>query len=182
MTDFYDESGQSAKKFLIRKPLNGGKFRSGFGMRRHPIHGYTKMHRGVDWAAPRGTPIMAAGSATVEKAGWSSGYGRRVELRHTNGYTTTYNHMTGFANGIHEGARVSQGQVIGYVGSTGLSTGPHLHYEVLVNGRYMDPMRIKLPKGRTLDGEMRATFEAERYRIDTLLDRARKPSRIAAIN
>ncbi|MCX2725220.1 M23 family metallopeptidase [Roseibium salinum] len=182
VTDFYDESGQSAKKFLIRKPLNGGKFRSGFGMRRHPIHGYTKMHRGVDWAAPRGTPIMAAGSATVEKAGWSSGYGRRVELRHTNGYTTTYNHMTGFANGIHEGARVSQGQVIGYVGSTGLSTGPHLHYEVLVNGRYMDPMRIKLPKGRTLDGEMRATFEAERYRIDTLLDRARKPSRIAAIN
>ncbi|WP_298985397.1 M23 family metallopeptidase [uncultured Roseibium sp.] len=180
--DFYDNSGQSAKKFLIRKPLNGGKFRSGFGMRRHPIHKYTKMHRGVDWSAPRGTPIMAAGNGTVQKAGWSSGYGRRIELRHTNGYTTTYNHMTGFAKGVREGARVTQGQIIGYVGSTGLSTGPHLHYEVLVNGRYMDPMRIKLPKGRTLDGEMRTAFEAERYRVDTLIDRARKPSRVAAIN
>ncbi|MCK7612538.1 M23 family metallopeptidase [Roseibium sediminicola] len=182
VTDFYDASGQSAKKFLIRKPLNGGKFRSGFGMRRHPIHGYTKMHRGVDWSAPRGTPIMAAGNGVIEKAGWSSGYGRRIELRHTNGYTTTYNHMTGFAKGIQEGSRVTQGQIIGYVGSTGLSTGPHLHYEVLVNGRYMDPMRIKLPKGRTLDGEMRTAFETERYRVETLLDRARKPSRIAAVN
>lgn len=182
VTDFYDESGQSAKKFLIRKPLNGGKFRSGFGMRRHPIHKYTKMHRGVDWSAPRGTPIMAAGNGVIEKAGWSSGYGRRIELRHTNGYTTTYNHMTGFAKGMREGVRVSQGQIIGYVGSTGLSTGPHLHYEVLVNGRYMDPMRIKLPKGRTLDGEMRTAFETERYRVETLLDRARKPSRLAALN
>jgi len=128
VTDFYDASGQSAKKFLIRKPLNGGKFRSGFGMRRHPIHKYTKMHRGVDWSAPRGTPIMAAGNGVVQKAGWSSGYGRRIELRHTNGYTTTYNHMTGFAKGVREGVRVTQGQIIGYVGSTGLSTGPHLHY------------------------------------------------------
>lgn len=182
VTDFYDDSGQSAKKFLIRKPLNGGKFRSGFGMRRHPIHKYTKMHRGVDWSAPRGTPIMAAGNGVVQKAGWSSGYGRRIELRHTNGYTTTYNHMTGFAKGVQEGVRVTQGQIIGYVGSTGLSTGPHLHYEVLVNGRYMDPMRIKLPKGRTLEGEMRTAFETERYRVETLLDRARKPSRIAAVN
>ncbi|MHA7776294.1 M23 family metallopeptidase [Roseibium sp. M-1] len=182
ITDFYDATGQSAKKFLIRKPLNGGTFRSGFGMRRHPIHRYTKMHTGVDWAAPRGTPIMAAGNGTIEKAGWSSGYGRRIELRHTNGYTTTYNHMSGFASGIQEGARVTQGQIVGYVGSTGLSTGPHLHYEVLVNGRYMDPMRVKLPKGRTLNGEMRTAFEEERYRIDTLMDRVRKPSRIAAIN
>ncbi|TYC53393.1 M23 family metallopeptidase [Rhodobacterales bacterium] len=182
VTDYYDASGQSAKKFLIRKPLNGGKFRSGFGMRRHPIHKYTKMHRGVDWAAPRGTPIMAAGNGTIVKAGWSSGYGRRIELRHTNGYTTTYNHMTGFAKGIQQGGRVSQGQIIGYVGSTGLSTGPHLHYEVLVNGRYVDPMRIKLPKGRTLEGEIRASFEAERYRVDELLERARRPSRVAAVN
>lgn len=182
VTDFYDASGQSAKKFLVRKPLNGGKFRSGFGMRRHPIHKYTKMHLGVDWSAPRGTPIIAAGNGVVLKAGWSSGYGRRIELRHTNGYTTTYNHMSGFGKGIKEGTKVTQGQIIGYVGSTGLSTGPHLHYEVLVNGRYMDPMRIKLPKGRTLDGQMRASFEAERYRIDTLLERVRKPSRIASIN
>jgi len=182
VTDFYDATGQSAKKFLIRKPLNGGNFRSGFGMRRHPIHKYTKMHTGVDWAASRGTPIMAAGNGTIEKAGWSSGYGRRIELRHTNGYTTTYNHMSGFASGIQEGVRVTQGQIIGYVGSTGLSTGPHLHYEVLVNGRYMDPMRVKLPKGRTLNGEMRTAFEEERYRVETLMDRVRKPSRIAAIN
>ncbi|MBN9673931.1 M23 family metallopeptidase [Roseibium aggregatum] len=182
VTDFYDASGQSAKKFLIRKPVNGGKFRSGFGMRRHPIYKYTKFHRGVDWAAARGTPILAAGNGTIAKAGWSSGYGRRIELRHTNGYTTTYNHMSGFAKGMKEGVRVSQGQVIGYIGSTGLSTGPHLHYEVLVNGRYVDPMRIKLPKGRTLEGEMRASFEAERYRVDALLDRARKPSRLAAVN
>ena len=181
-TDFYDGSGQSAKKFLVRKPLNGGKFRSGFGMRRHPILKYTRMHRGVDWSAPRGTPIIAAGNGTVVKSGWASGYGRRVELRHTNGYVTTYSHMTGFGKGIREGARVTQGQVIGYVGSTGLSTGPHLHYEVLVNGRYVDPMRIKLPKGRTLDGEVRTSFEEERYRVDTLLERARKPSRVAAVN
>lgn len=182
VTDFYDESGQSAKKFLIRKPVNGGKFRSGFGMRRHPILKYTRMHRGVDWSASRGTPIIAAGNGTVVKAGWASGYGRRVELRHTNGYVTTYSHMTSFAKGVREGTRVTQGQIIGYVGSTGLSTGPHLHYEVLVNGRYVDPMRIKLPKGRTLDGEIRTNFETERYRIDTLLERARKPSRVAAVN
>lgn len=182
VTDFYDESGQSAKKFLIRKPVNGGKFRSGFGMRRHPILKYTRMHRGVDWSASRGTPIIAAGNGTVVKAGWASGYGRRVELRHTNGYVTTYSHMTSFAKGVRDGTRVTQGQIIGYVGSTGLSTGPHLHYEVLVNGRYVDPMRIKLPKGRTLDGEIRTNFETERYRIDTLLERARKPSRVAAVN
>lgn len=182
VTDFYDASGQSAKKFLVRKPVNGGKFRSGFGMRRHPILKYTRMHRGVDWSASRGTPIIAAGNGSVIKAGWASGYGRRVELRHTNGYVTTYSHMTSFGKGIREGTRVTQGQIIGYVGSTGLSTGPHLHYEVLVNGRYVDPMRIKLPKGRTLDGEMRTSFETERYRVDTLLERARKPSRVAAVN
>lgn len=182
VTDYYDASGQSAKKFLVRKPLTGGRFTSGFGMRRHPIYKYAKMHRGVDWAAPRGTPIFAAGNGLVIKAGWTSGYGRRVELQHTNGYVTTYNHMSGFGKGIKKGVRVKQGQIVGYLGSTGLSTGPHLHYEVLVNGRYVDPMRIKLPKGRTLEGQMRANFEAERFRIDTLLDRVRKPSRIAALN
>ncbi|MTH99245.1 M23 family metallopeptidase [Roseibium sp. RKSG952] len=181
MVDYYDENGQSAKKFLMRKPISSGRFRSGFGMRRHPIHGYKKMHTGVDWAAPRGTPIMAAGNATVVKAGWSSGYGRRIELRHVNGYKTTYNHMTGFAKGIKEGVTVAQGQVIGYVGSTGLSTGPHLHYEVKVNDRFVDPMRIKLPRGRVLDGDMLAAFETERHRIDALLENARRPSRIAAV-
>jgi len=178
--DFYDANGQSAKKFLMRKPVSDGRFRSGFGMRRHPIHKYSKMHTGVDWAAPRGTPIMVAGNGTIIKAGWSSGYGRRIEVRHANGYTTTYNHMSAFAKGMSEGTSVRQGQIIGYVGSTGLSTGPHLHYEVMVNKRYVDPMRIRLPRGRVLEGDMLAKFEAERLRIDTLLDRARRPSRVAS--
>ncbi|NVK36065.1 MAG: M23 family metallopeptidase [Rhodobacteraceae bacterium] len=177
--DFYDGNGQSANKFLMRKPVSDGQFRSGFGMRRHPILKYRKMHTGVDWAAKRGTPIMAAGNGVIKKAGWSSSYGRRIELSHANGYTTTYNHMTAFAKGITEGMRVSQGQIIGYVGSTGLSTGPHLHYEVMVNNRYVDPMRIRLPRGRILDGEMLDKFEAERARIDSLLERGRRPSLIA---
>jgi len=178
--DYYDENGQSAKKFLMRKPLSTGRFRSGFGMRRHPIHKIRRMHTGVDWAASRGTPIMAAGNGKITKAGWSSGYGRRIELRHANGYTTTYSHMTGFAKGIREGGEVSQGQIIGYVGSTGLSTGPHLHYEVKVNGRFVDPMRIRLPRGRVLEGDMLTAFEQERQRIDTLIERARVPSRVAS--
>lgn len=177
--DFYDANGQSANKFLMRKPVSSGTFRSGFGMRRHPILKYRKMHTGVDWAAPRGTPIMAAGKGTIVQQGWSSSYGRNIHIRHANGYTTTYNHMTAFAQNVHEGMQVSQGQIIGYVGSTGLSTGPHLHYEVLVNNRYVDPMRIRLPRGRVLDGEMLAKFEDERTRIDSLLDRGRRPSRIA---
>jgi len=180
IVDYYDENGQSAKKFLMRKPLSTGRFRSGFGMRRHPIHKIRRMHTGVDWAASRGTPIMAAGNGKITKAGWSSGYGRRIELRHANGYTTTYSHMTGFAKGIREGGEVSQGQIIGYVGSTGLSTGPHLHYEVKVNGRFVDPMRIRLPRGRVLDGDMLTAFVQERQRIDALIDRARVPSRVAS--
>ena len=180
VVDYYDANGQSAKKFLVRKPVSGGRFRSGFGMRRHPIHKYRKMHTGVDWAASRGTPILAAGNGTVIKAGWSSGYGRRIEIRHVNGYTTTYSHQSGFAKGIKKGVRVQQGQIIGYVGSTGLSTGPHLHYEVKVNGRYVDPMRIRLPRGRVLEGEILTAFETERMRIETLLDQARRPSRVAS--
>ncbi|MFN4009762.1 MAG: M23 family metallopeptidase [Pannonibacter sp.] len=178
--DYYDEAGRSAKKFLMRKPLSGGTFRSGFGMRRHPIHGFAKMHTGVDWSASRGVPIMAAGNGTVIKSQWVSGYGKRVEIRHANGYVTTYSHMNDFAGGITEGARVNQGQIIGYVGSTGLSTGPHLHYEVLVNANFVDPMRIRLPRGRVLEGEMLAAFEAERDRIDALLDRGQRPSRLAS--
>ncbi|WP_417695351.1 M23 family metallopeptidase [Roseibium sp.] len=179
--DYYDGNGQSAKKFLMRKPVSEGRFVSGFGMRRHPIHKYSKMHTGVDWAASRGTPIMAAGNGTIEKLGWSSSYGRRIELQHANGYTTTYNHMTAFAKGLSEGSKIRQGQIIGYVGSTGLSTGPHLHYEVKVNNRFVDPMRIRLPRGRVLDGDMLAAFRAEQRRVDTLLDKAQKPSRLAAI-
>lgn len=178
--DYYDEEGRSAKKFLMRKPLSGGTFRSGFGVRQHPVYGFGKMHTGVDWSAPRGTPIMASGNGTIIKAGWESGYGKRVELRHANGYVTTYNHMNDFGPGIKEGGRVTQGQIIGYVGSTGLSTGPHLHYEVLVNNNFVDPMRIRLPRGRVLDGGMLANFEQERTRIDALLERGQKPSRFAS--
>ncbi|NRG17195.1 M23 family metallopeptidase [Rhizobiales bacterium] len=180
VVDFYDETGKSAKKFLMRKPLSGGRFRSAFGLRKHPILGSVKMHNGVDWAAGRGTPIMAAGDGTVIKAKWAAGYGRRIEIKHANGYVTTYSHQSQFAKGIREGARVSQGQVIGYIGSTGLSTGPHLHYEVLVNGRFVNPMRIRLPRGRVLEGDMLAAFERERDRIDALIERGSGPSRVAS--
>ncbi|MCS0504919.1 M23 family metallopeptidase [Ancylobacter mangrovi] len=170
VVDFYDETGKSAKKFLLRKPLGGGVLRSPFGMRRHPILGYSRLHTGVDWADRTGTPIYAAGNGTVTKAAWTSGYGRRIEIQHANGYMTTYSHQSRFAKGIHAGVRVRQGQVIGYIGSTGLSTGSHLHYEVLVNGRFVDPMRVRLPRGRALDGKILVEFEKERQRIDDLID------------
>lgn len=168
--DFYDETGKSAQKFLMRKPMNGGELRSGFGARSHPILGYVKMHTGVDWAAPYGTPIMASGNGVVIDAGWqNSGYGRMVRIRHANGYVTGYAHMSGIARNVTVGANVIQGQVIGYVGSTGLSTGPHLHYEVSVNDRLVDPLRIKLPRGRELSGKMLSEFKKERGRIDALM-------------
>jgi murein DD-endopeptidase MepM/ murein hydrolase activator NlpD len=178
LVDYYDETGKSAKKFLVRKPVLAGIMRSGFGLRRHPILGYTKMHTGVDWAAPSGTPIYASGNGTVEKVGWESGYGKYIQVRHNNGYETAYGHMTAYARGIAEGTRVRQGQVIGFVGSTGLSTGSHLHYEILVNGRFVDPMRIKLPRGRVLEGALLANFDKERERLDGIM--ARKPARVAS--
>jgi murein DD-endopeptidase MepM/ murein hydrolase activator NlpD len=178
LVDYYDENGKSAKKFLVRKPVIAGIMRSGFGLRRHPILGYTKVHTGVDWAAPSGTPIYAAGNGTIEKEGWESGYGKYIRIRHNNGYETAYGHMSAYARGIEEGKRVRQGQVIGFVGSTGLSTGSHVHYEILVNGRFVDPMRIKLPRGRELTGSMLANFEQERERLDGIM--ARKPARVAS--
>ncbi|WP_208976306.1 M23 family metallopeptidase [Polycladidibacter stylochi] len=167
--DFYDRRGKSAKKFLLRKPIASGRFTSGFGMRRHPIRKKRVLHTGVDWAAPRGTPILAAGKGEVIKAGWGGGYGRRVLIRHANGYVTTYNHMSKIADDLKRGDQVYQGQVIGYVGTTGLSTGNHLHYEVKVNGRFVNPLKIKLPKGRTLTGPLLTAFERERDRIDALI-------------
>jgi len=178
LVDYYDETGKSAKKFLVRKPLLAGIMRSGFGLRRHPVLGYTKMHTGVDWAADSGTPIYASGNGTIDKVGWESGYGKYIRIRHNNGYETAYGHMTAFARGMDEGTRVRQGQVIGFVGSTGLSTGSHLHYEILVNGRFVDPMRIKLPRGRVLEGAILASFEQERERLDGIM--ARKPARVAS--
>jgi murein DD-endopeptidase MepM/ murein hydrolase activator NlpD len=166
IVDYYDETGKSAKKFLVRKPVNNAIMRSGFGSRRHPILGYVKMHTGVDWATAYGTPIFASGNGVVEVAGVEGGYGKYVKLKHNNGYETAYGHMSAFAKGLEPGKRVRQGQVIGFVGSTGQSTGPHVHYEILVNGRFVDPMRIKLPRGRSLDGQLLAGFEKERDRLD----------------
>jgi murein DD-endopeptidase MepM/ murein hydrolase activator NlpD len=179
LIDFYDENGRSTRKFLVRKPIAWGEMRSGFGYRRHPILGYAKMHTGVDWAAPIGTPIFAAGSGTIIKAEWDAGYGRRVEVQHANGYVTAYNHMSGFARGIKEGLRIKQGQVLGFLGSSGLSTGPHLHYEVMVNGHFVDPMRVKLARTREFDGKMLASFSRERDRIEGLM--AKAPNATAAL-
>ena len=167
--DYYDQAGKSAQKFLVRKPVAQGRFSSSFGMRRHPILKRYRLHTGVDWAAPTGTPIMAAGDGVVKTIGTRAGYGRSITMTHTNGYVTTYNHMSGYAKGLKAGERVPQGQVIGFVGSTGLSTGPHLHFEVLVNDRFVDPMKIRLPRGRELQGTGLVAFEQERERIDDLL-------------
>ena len=138
-------------------------------MRRHPILGYSRMHWGVDWSAPRGTPIIAPGNGTVVKAGWSNGYGKQTIIQHANGYKTSYSHQTKFASGIKPGAKVRQGQIIGYVGTTGLSTGPHLHYEMWVNNTRVDPMRVRLPQGKVLGGSDLEAFKRERDRINALL-------------
>ncbi len=170
VVDYYDETGKSAKKFLVRKPVASAIMRSGFGARRHPILGYVKMHTGVDWAAPYGTPIFATGNGVVEKAEWEGGYGKYVRIKHNNGYETAYGHMSAFAKGLEPGKRVRQGQVIGFVGSTGRSTGAHVHYEILVNSRFVDPMRVRLPRGRSLDGMILAGFEKERDRLEAMMN------------
>ncbi|MAY62315.1 MAG: peptidase M24 [Rhizobiales bacterium] len=169
--DYYDAEGKSAKLFLLRNPVPNGRFTSGFGMRRHPILGYSRMHSGTDWAAPRGTPIICTGNGTVIKASWDSGgYGRQTLIQHANGYVTSYNHQSKIADGVVPGAKVRQGQVIGYVGSTGLSTGPHLHYEMIVNGRKVDAMRVRLPEGKALEEKALTAFTRERDRINALLN------------
>ncbi len=178
VVDFYDETGKSAKKFLVRKPVSNAIMRSPFGGRRHPILGYTKMHTGVDWATAYGTPIFASGNGVIEKAEWSGGYGKYIRIKHPNGYETAYGHMSAYAKGMEPGKRVRQGQVIGFVGSTGLSTGAHVHYEILVNGRFVDPMRVKLPRGRSLEGGLLASFEQERDRLDATMS-TRPGARVA---
>ena len=177
MVDFYDDNGRSMRKFLVRKPIAEGDMTSPFGMRFHPILHYARMHTGVDWAAPIGTPIYAAGNGVIIKAGWDGGYGRRVEIQHANGYVTAYNHMSSFGRGIAEGGHVVQGQTVGYLGDSGLATGPHLHYEVIINGNFVDPMAIKLPRTREFDGRMLAAFKRERERIDQLMGES--PSAVA---
>jgi len=179
LIDYFDEAGKSAKQFLLRKPMTGGRFTSPFGFRYHPILGYGRPHTGVDWADKVGSPIFAAGNGIILKASWDSGYGNRVEIQHTNGFVTTYNHMSAYARGLTPGTRVRQGQVIGFLGSTGLSTGPHLHYEVIINGHFVDPLRIKLPRGRELDGKMLADFNRERQHDDDISGRFIDPARMA---
>jgi len=167
--DFYDIKGKSITKSLMKTPINGARLSSSFGMRKHPILGYNKMHRGTDFAAPSGTPIMASGSGTITRARWCGGGGNCIKIKHNSTYETIYAHMKAFARGMKEGRKVKQGQIIGYVGSTGLSTGPHLHYEVLVNGKKVNSQRLKLPSGKILSGEERKQFELDRIKIDLKL-------------
>ncbi|WP_440677356.1 peptidoglycan DD-metalloendopeptidase family protein [Candidatus Pelagibacter sp. HIMB1587] len=164
----YDKNGKSVKKALMKTPINGARLSSPFGMRKHPIDGYNKMHRGTDFAAPTGTPIMASGDGVVKKAGWCGGGGNCVKIRHNSTYQTVYAHMSKFARGIKTGVRVKQGQTIGYVGSTGKSTGPHLHYEVIVNGKKVNSQKLKLPSGKILKGKERKLFETKKIKIDVL--------------
>ena len=166
--DYFDENGKSIKKTLMKTPINGARLSSSFGKRKHPILGYTKMHLGTDFAAPKGTPIMASGDGKVLKAGWCGGGGNCVKIKHNSTYQTVYAHMSKFGRGIKRGARVKQGQIIGYVGSTGLSTGPHLHYEVIENGRKINSQKLKLPSGKILKGEERKKFEVDKIKIDVL--------------
>jgi len=173
----YDKNGRSIKKALMKTPINGARLSSSFGMRKHPIDGFNKMHRGTDFAAPMGTPIMASGDGVVKKAGWCGGGGNCVVIRHNSTYKTVYAHMSKFASGIRSGVRVKQGQTIGYVGSTGKSTGPHLHYEVIVNGKRINSQKLKLPSGKILKNEERKIFETKKIKLDVL-----KSEKIIGIN
>ena len=177
VTDYYDETGKSAKKFLVRKPVADGVVTSPFGWRTHPMLHVSEFHSGVDWAAPFGTPIFAAGTGAIEEIGLKGGYGKYVRIRHANGYETAYGHMTAFAKGLDVGSKVRQGQVIGFVGSTGMSTGSHVHFEILINDRFQDPIRIKLPRGRVLDGNTLAVFEKDRETLDAVMSHAPDRSR-----
>ena len=166
---YYDVSGKSIVKSLMKTPINGARLSSAFGMRKHPILGFTRLHAGTDFAAPAGTPIMASGSGIITRARWCGGGGNCVKIKHNSTYETVYAHMKSFAKGIREGKRVSQGQIIGYVGSTGLSTGPHLHYEVHVNKKKVNSQKLKLPSGKILKGDARKDFELKRIKIDLKL-------------
>ena len=164
----YDKNGKSVKKALMKTPINGARLSSPFGMRKHPIDGFNKMHKGTDFAAPMGTPIMASGDGVIKKAGWCGGGGNCIVIKHNSTYQTVYAHMSKFAGGIRNGVRVKQAQIIGYVGSTGKSTGPHLHYEVIVNGKKINSQKLKLPSGKILKGDQRKKFETVKIKLDVL--------------
>jgi len=165
---YYDKNGKSVEKALMKTPINGARLSSSFGMRKHPIDGYNKMHRGTDFAAPMGTPIMASGSGVIKRARWCGGGGNCIKIKHNSTYETVYAHMKNFARGIKEGVRVKQGQIIGYVGSTGKSTGPHLHYEVIKNGKKINSQKLKLPSGKILKNSERKIFEVAKIKLDVL--------------
>jgi murein DD-endopeptidase MepM/ murein hydrolase activator NlpD len=177
--DYYNREGKSVKKTLMRTPINGARLSSRFGKRRHPILGYTKIHRGVDFAAPKGVPIMAAGDGVIEMLGRNGGYGKYIRIRHNSTYKTAYAHMSGYKRGLRKGSRVRQGSIIGYVGSTGRSTGPHLHYEVIKNGRQTNPMSVRLPAGDKLKGKALKTFLAAWPGIDSRVARAKGGDAVA---
>ena len=164
----YDKNGKSVKKALMKTPINGARLSSSFGMRKHPIDGYNKLHKGTDFAAPLGTPIMASGDGKIIRAKWCGGGGNCIKIKHNYTYSTVYAHMSKFAVGIKNGVRVKQGQIIGYVGSTGKSTGPHLHYEVIKNGKKINSQKLKLPSGKILAGKDRELFEINRIKLDVL--------------
>tara|TARA_B100001741_G_scaffold180684_1_gene148767 strand:+ start:102 stop:1397 length:1296 start_codon:yes stop_codon:yes gene_type:complete len=166
--DYFDENGKSIRKTLMKTPINGARLSSSFGKRKHPILGFTRMHSGTDFAAPKGTPIMASGDGIVIKSSWCGGGGNCVKIKHNSTYQTVYAHMSKFGRGIKKGVRVKQGQIIGYVGSTGLSTGPHLHYEVIENGKKINSQKLKLPSGKILKGNLRNKFEVSKIKIDVL--------------
>ncbi len=176
--DYFDEQGRSGKKFLMRTPIDGARLTSGFGMRKHPILGYSKMHKGVDFAAPRGTPVMAAGSGTIEYASRYGTYGNYVRIRHANGYKTAYAHLNGFGRSIKKGSKVNQGQIIGYVGTTGRSTGPHLHYEVLAGDHQVNPMGVKVPTGTFLAGADMKAFRTQQVTVQTEMANAAQMGRL----
>ena len=166
--EHFDQYGKSIKKSLMKTPINGARLSSSFGMRKHPILGYNKMHQGTDFAAPEGTPIMASGDGKIIRARWCGGGGNCIKIKHNSTYSTVYAHLKNFARGIKEGTRVRQGQIIGYVGSTGMSTGPHLHYEVIINGKKVNSQKLKLPSGKILKGKERKLFEISKIKLDVL--------------
>jgi murein DD-endopeptidase MepM/ murein hydrolase activator NlpD len=173
----YDKNGRSVQKALMKTPINGARLSSPFGMRKHPIDGFNKMHKGTDFAAPMGTPIMASGNGVIKKAGWCGGGGNCIVIKHNSTYTTIYAHMSKFASGIRSGVRIKQGQTIGFVGSTGKSTGPHLHYEVLINGKKVNSQKLKLPSGKILKGDERKFFETSKIKLNVL-----KSEKIVGLN
>jgi len=167
--EYFDSKGESAKGLLMKTPVDGARISSGFGSRFHPILGYTRMHKGVDFAVPTGTPVMAAGSGTIQFMGRASGYGNFVKINHGNGYATDYGHLSRFAPGMRTGARVRQGQVFAYSGMSGMATGPHLHYEILINSRQVNPLAVKVAQGRQLAGRLLTVFRDKRQQIDTMI-------------